>query len=88
MATWNEKIPLRVLPVGINYSSFRRFGKNIFINFGEIIQQKDIRNGATEGIRHQAFNTLLEEQLKTLVFEIEKKDRADKESVGNKTISN
>ena len=27
---WEEGIPLKVVPVGINYSSFSRFGKNIF----------------------------------------------------------
>ncbi|MBK5271365.1 MAG: 1-acyl-sn-glycerol-3-phosphate acyltransferase, partial [Bacteroidia bacterium] len=41
IASWDENIPLRVLPVGINYSSFRRFGKNVFINFGETIEKKD-----------------------------------------------
>ena len=34
-SSWEEGIPLHVLPIGINYSSFRRFGKNIFINLGE-----------------------------------------------------
>ena len=40
--SWEENIPLEVLPVGINYSSFRRFGKNVIINFGNIITQEDI----------------------------------------------
>lgn len=80
VAAWNENIPLRVLPVGINYSSFRRFGKNIFINFGEIIHQADIPEG-TEGMKHQAFNTLLEGQLKNLVFEIRKDDPATQRKI-------
>ena len=38
---WEENIPLQVIPVVINYSSFRRFGKNIFLNFGSpIIKEK------------------------------------------------
>ena len=41
MKAWEENIPLKVLPVGINYSSFHRFGKNMFINFGEIITKED-----------------------------------------------
>ena len=40
--SWEENIPLEILPVGINYSSFRRFGKNVIINFGNIISEKDI----------------------------------------------
>src|SRR5574339_1121654 len=31
-----ENIPLKILPVGLNYSSFQRFGKNLFINFGNL----------------------------------------------------
>jgi 1-acyl-sn-glycerol-3-phosphate acyltransferase len=72
---WNENIPLRVLPIGINYSSFRRFGKNLFINFGEMIEKKDIASVQTDGLLYQSFNTLLESRLKQLVFEIEKKDK-------------
>ena len=38
-SSWEENIALQVLPVGINYSSFRRFSKNVFINFGEVISK-------------------------------------------------
>lgn len=72
--SWEEKIPLEVLPVGINYSSFRRFSKNIFINFGEIISEKDFDLDQAEGKRNLAFNLKLKEQLHTLVFEINKSD--------------
>lgn len=67
---WQENIPLQVLPVGINYSSFRRFGKNIIINFGDIIQKTDINIDEAEGLRHQSFNNKLQQQLEQLVFEI------------------
>jgi 1-acyl-sn-glycerol-3-phosphate acyltransferase len=30
---WENEIPLKVLPLGINYSSFRFYGKNVFLNF-------------------------------------------------------
>ena len=36
---WEENIPLQILPVGINYSSFNRFGKNVFLNFGTPINK-------------------------------------------------
>ena len=74
IASWDQNISLRVLPVGINYSSFRRFGKNVFINLGDMIEKKDIVMNSSDGIRHQAFNNLLEHQLKQLVFEINKND--------------
>jgi 1-acyl-sn-glycerol-3-phosphate acyltransferase len=78
--TWEEGIPLKVLPVGINYSSFFRFGKNIFINFGTMIEKKDIDWTASDGVRNQQFNNLLQEQLSRLVYEIERND-TDKKKV-------
>jgi 1-acyl-sn-glycerol-3-phosphate acyltransferase len=73
--TWQENIPLKVLPVGINYSSFRRFGKNMFINFGDIIDKEDINFTEADGLRHQSFNNQLQQQLEQLVFEIPKTDK-------------
>lgn len=72
---WEENIPLRVLPVGINYSSFKRFGKNIFLNFGEIISKDDLNCKEADGIKNQAFNNLLQQQLEQLVLEIPKMDK-------------
>jgi 1-acyl-sn-glycerol-3-phosphate acyltransferase len=72
---WEEKIPLRVLPVAINYSSFHRFGKNIFLNFGEIINEVDINRNEADGLQHQSFNNKLEQELQQLVYEIPKKDK-------------
>lgn len=67
---WENNIPLRVLPVGINYSSFTRLGKNVFINFGEIIESNKIDITKPDGHRNQAFNNLLKMQLEKLIFEI------------------
>lgn len=75
MKAWSENIPLRVLPVGINYSSFRRFGKNMFINFGDIIHKEDINLNEAEGLRHQSFNNKLQQQFEQLVFEIPGTDK-------------
>jgi 1-acyl-sn-glycerol-3-phosphate acyltransferase len=33
IAAWEQNTPVKVLPVGMNYSSFHFFGKNIQINF-------------------------------------------------------
>lgn len=67
---WEENISLKVLPVGINYSSFFRFGKNLIINFGEQITKEDINFGEADGLRHQAFNKKLQAELEQLVIEI------------------
>jgi len=72
--SWDENIPLQVLPVGINYSSFRRFSKNVFINFGEIITNHDFDLSHGDGKRYQSFINKLQEQLQQLVFEIDKSD--------------
>jgi 1-acyl-sn-glycerol-3-phosphate acyltransferase len=72
---WDLSIPLIVVPVGINYSSFHLFGKNVFINFGTAIQASDLPAGKSEGMRHQLFNTYLNAQLGSLVFEIDGSDK-------------
>ncbi|MFZ9387779.1 MAG: 1-acyl-sn-glycerol-3-phosphate acyltransferase [Chitinophagaceae bacterium] len=72
---WDEQIPLRVLPVGINYSSFTRFGKNIFIRFGKIIEPEQIRRTGTDGAQYLSFNARLTEELEQLVMEIPANDR-------------
>lgn len=87
ITSWEENIPLEVLPVGINYSSFRRFGKNIIINFGDMITKQDIPQKAPDGIRYQIFNTKLQEQLNALVFEISKQDKEKKQELLEKKPS-
>lgn len=72
---WEEGIPLRVLPLAINYSSFKRFGKNLFLHFGEPITIDMIDMTAADGIRNAQFNQLLEQQLKLGVWEIGLKDK-------------
>jgi 1-acyl-sn-glycerol-3-phosphate acyltransferase len=79
--SWEENIPLEVLPVGINYSSFRRFGKNVIINFGDIIAREDIPWNSSEGALYQSFNNKLQQQLNPLVFEIDHKDKQKKQTL-------
>jgi len=56
--TWSAGIPLRVLPVSINYSSYHRYGKNLIIQFGDVIESTDIPWEEPEGngIRHSMKN--------------------------------
>lgn len=71
---WASGIPLAVLPTGLNYTSFRRTGKNVQINFGNLITADQIPYGLNEGQQYQVFNTLLTGSLKQLVHEIEPGD--------------
>lgn len=71
---WDENIPLKVLPVGINYSSFYKFGKKVNIHFGEFIEQTAFSSASTDGEKYTTFNKQLRSQLQTLVYEIKKND--------------
>jgi 1-acyl-sn-glycerol-3-phosphate acyltransferase len=74
-----ENIPVKILPVGINYSSYRRFGKNVFINFGNVLTYPDLGLNGSDGLKHQAFNNKLKEELNRLVYDIPKKDKKQQE---------
>lgn len=74
--TWQAGLPLTVIPVGINYSSFRLFGKNVIINFGAPITENDVPPRSTDGQRHQLFNEVLLQRMRPLVIEIDKTDTA------------
>ena len=71
---WDKNIPLKVLPVAINYNSFRKFGKNVFIHFGEFITKDNADMREADGLRNQNFNNLLKAELEKTVFEIDKND--------------
>lgn len=78
MGAWDAGIPLEVLPIGINYNSFRLFGKNVFIQMGPLITQEDFPVTDTDGKRHILFNERLRAELEKLVYEIPQKDLATK----------
>ena len=77
LSSWQEGIPLAVLPVGINYSSFKKIGKNVFINFGELISVKNFDLTETDGKLNLQFNQLLQTELQQLVFEIPTGNKAE-----------
>ena len=70
-SAWNEGIDLTVIPAGINYQSFRSFGKNVQLNFGTPILKQNFNLTETEGVNIKLFNEQLKTELKTLVVEIE-----------------
>lgn len=82
MLAWEEGIPLKVLPVGINYSSFRHFGKSVKINFGNIITADEFSGRNGKDIL--AFNDRLQKELSQLVFEIPQNDVASRRRIFEK----
>ena len=81
ISSWQQGIPLNVLPVGINYSSFSRFGKNMIIDFGNMITANDIDINDAPGKALLDFNARLKKELEALVPEIDQKDQAKIKSV-------
>jgi 1-acyl-sn-glycerol-3-phosphate acyltransferase len=77
ISCWEEGIPLKVLPVGINYSSFRKFGKNIKLFLGQFITAADMDGQNGHGRNIQSFNTCLLQQLQPFIFEIDDKNKEE-----------
>lgn len=74
ISSWEEGIDVKVLPVAINYSSFRKFGKNIKLSFGDIINKEDIDYKNSHGNAIRQFNEKLRPELSKFVLEIDKND--------------
>jgi 1-acyl-sn-glycerol-3-phosphate acyltransferase len=75
-STWEKGIDLTVIPLGLNYSAFRLFGKNVHINFGEPLNKQLIVDQESYGKQLLAFNEQLENQLRQLVYEVEPGNKA------------
>jgi 1-acyl-sn-glycerol-3-phosphate acyltransferase len=72
---WQQNIPLQVLPIGINYSSFSVFGKHIVINAGEVISKENFTEQLqSDGKLLNDITSAIQSQLSKLVYEIEKDD--------------
>ena len=69
MSCWQDDIALKVLPLGINYQSFTRFGKNVTLNFGTAITEEEISEANGYGNTIATFNGHLRSQLSELVVE-------------------
>lgn len=76
ISSWEDGIDLKVLPVAINYSSFKKFGKNIQLFFGDIITKEDIDYKDSHGNAIKQFNETLKPQLSKYVFEIGSHNKA------------
>lgn len=70
---WQQGIPLKILPIGINYSSFKLLGKNMHINIGSFIDQP--LNAENNGKLLSAVTHQIQQQLQTLVYEIDSNNK-------------
>lgn len=86
MSAWEANIPLQILPVGINFSSFKSFGKIIHINFGKPFGSEVFQN-ETAGRAIGLFNHQLEQELLQQVYKIEEKDTSTIKETFNYHIS-
>jgi 1-acyl-sn-glycerol-3-phosphate acyltransferase len=76
VSSWQKGIPLKVIPLALNYSSFKKFGKDVHLFFGEAIGPDAIDRNASHGKQLLDFNTLLKAQLQEAVYEIDDQDKA------------
>jgi 1-acyl-sn-glycerol-3-phosphate acyltransferase len=74
VTSWKQDIPLKVYPTAFNYSSFRKFGKEVHLFFGDPIDRSVVLPNQSDGKSLLAFNDHLNEQLKKLVYEINAED--------------
>lgn len=75
MSARRQGIPLTVIPLGFNYSSFKQFGKAVHLHFGQPILQAQIEKEMSDGQQHLRFNNLLQQELQELVYEIDEDDK-------------
>lgn len=75
LEAWKNGLNLKVLPLGINYSSFRKFGKTVLLNFGNFILKEEIEEDIYSGKTIITFNQKLKYQLEKLVFEVDINDK-------------
>lgn len=73
-SAWEDGIDLKVLPAGINYSSFDTIGKNIHVNFGQLFTWKDLGHEPANGHSILAFNARLKGEMSALVYDINNDD--------------
>jgi 1-acyl-sn-glycerol-3-phosphate acyltransferase len=78
ISSWENNIPLRVLPAGINYHSYHRFGKQVRLSFGNPITAAHISLNNGYGKAIQDFNQQLRSELEPLVLHCAETDDATK----------
>lgn len=68
-SSWQQGIELKVIPLAFNYDSFKKFGKEVHLNFGEEIKKESFNKKDSEGNQLNDFTQQLQQQLQSLVYE-------------------
>src|SRR5207245_2778195 len=80
-SAWEAGIPLKVVPVGINYNAFRSFGKEVHIHVGSCIEESWVMKHDKTSQQLLAFNERLRTELSALVYEIEPDDQTTRQRI-------
>lgn len=75
ITSWEEGIPLVVIPTAFNYSSFKKFGKEVHLFFGKPIDKDAVLQHETDGRLFASFNEQLSSQLGKMVYELDPANR-------------
>jgi 1-acyl-sn-glycerol-3-phosphate acyltransferase len=75
MAAWEKGLPLTIIPTAFNYSSFKNFGKEVHLFFGDPIDASVCRSVEGNGKQLLAFNDVLYSSLSSIVYEIPEDNR-------------
>lgn len=73
-SSWEDNIELTVIPAGINYHSFKSFGKHVKMNFENPIEWKDLNHSKMSGSAILSFNNILKTSLEKAVIHLETDD--------------
>lgn len=76
-SSWSQGINLKVIPLAFNYDSFKKFGKEVHLNFGEEIKFETFTHD-TDGRQLNDFTQQLEQQLESLVYTASDEEAAQK----------
>ena len=76
ITAWHNQIPLQVIPVAFNYSSFKKFGKTVHIYFGNVITSQDIDRSDITSKQLLQFNERLQQGLAPRIYEIREDDKS------------
>lgn len=63
---WADQIPVRVLPIRLNYNSFSKFGKTVSMQVGKFLTQKELQVHEEESKNYIHFNQQVNQQLENL----------------------
>lgn len=74
LQAWKAGVDVQIVPVAINYQSFRSFGKNAFISLGPAFNMSILNSEFTDGQQLHQFNEELQKHLQASVLEIPEGD--------------